>query len=392
MRKEFFRKMLLQKEGPSGLRAVGNLSIPVEGTIHVVMERKGQKCEEKVYMVPGAREPHLSRSAIERLGIIRWIRTVTERPENSYQEVLQGLGCLSHPYTLRLKAEARPYAVTTPRKVAIPLREAVRRTLKTMKKEKVISPVDEPTEWCAGMVVPKSNGDIQICVNYTNLNKNVLREKHMLPAVDETLGLLTGAKIFAKLDACSSYYQILLDKKSRKLTTFITPFGRFWFNRLPMGLSSAGEHFQKQMNTILQGIEGECNLMDDILVYAETLEEHNKRMDIVLKRLRGNGVTLNKDKCVFKITSVRFLGHIISAEKEIQPDLDKIKTVEELERPKSVMKLHRFLGMVHYHLKFISHLVKVTQPLRVLLKKNHEFTWTANKLSEKLKKCRRRQR
>lgn len=84
MRKEFFRKMLLQKEEPSGLRAVGNLSIPVEGTIHVVMERKGQKCEEKVYMVPGAREPLLSRSAIERLGIIRWIRTVTERTENSY--------------------------------------------------------------------------------------------------------------------------------------------------------------------------------------------------------------------------------------------------------------------------------------------------------------------
>lgn len=110
----------------------------------------------------------------------------------------------------------------------------------------------------------------------------------MVPAVDESLGRLAGAKIFSKLDACSGYYQIGLDKKSRKLTTFITPFGRFCFNRLSMGLSSSGEHFQKQMSIILEGTEGVCNLMDDILIFGATEAEHDERLEIVLRRLRDN--------------------------------------------------------------------------------------------------------
>lgn len=81
------------------------------------------------------------------------------------------------------------------------------------------------------VVVPKPKGDVRICVDYIQLNKSVQREKHMLPTVDETLGLLAGAKVFSKLDAYWDYYQIKLDEKSKNLT-FINPFGQFCFNRL----------------------------------------------------------------------------------------------------------------------------------------------------------------
>lgn len=94
----------------------------------------------------------------------------------------------------------------------------------------VIFRVDQPTLWCAGIVVaPKKNGDIRICVDLKALNESVLREVYPIPKVDETLAQLTGATVFSKLDANSGFWQIPLANSSRLLTTFITPFGRYCF-------------------------------------------------------------------------------------------------------------------------------------------------------------------
>ncbi len=139
----------------------------------------------------------------------------------------------------------------------------------------VITKVDEPTSWCAGMVVvPKKNGTIRICVDLKPLNKNVLMEVHPLPKVDETLAQMTGAKVFSKLDANSGFWQIPLARESRLLTTFITPFGRYCFNKLPFGICSAPEHFQKRISRILEGLDGVLCLMDDVLVFGSNKEEH----------------------------------------------------------------------------------------------------------------------
>ena len=90
----------------------------------------------------------------------------------------------------------------------------------------MISKVDTPTPWCAGMVVvPKKDKTVKICVDLKPLNANVLKETHPLPKVDDTLAQLAGAKIFSKLDANSGFWQIPLAKNSRHLTTFLTPFG-----------------------------------------------------------------------------------------------------------------------------------------------------------------------
>ena len=139
----------------------------------------------------------------------------------------------------------------------------------------VISKVKELTEWCAGMVVvPKANGKVRICVDLTKLNESVCRERHILPSVEQTLAQIGGAKVFSKLDANSGFWQVELAKESAILTTFITPFGRFCFNRLPFSITSALEHFQRKMGEILSGLEGiVCLLDDDVLVYGETPQE-----------------------------------------------------------------------------------------------------------------------
>ena len=100
----------------------------------------------------------------------------------------------------------------------------------------VIEKIEEPTKWCARLVVvPKQSGKVRICVDLTKLNENVCRERHPLPAVEQVLARLSGVTVFSILDANSGFWQILLSAESASLTTFISPFGRFCFCRLPFG-------------------------------------------------------------------------------------------------------------------------------------------------------------
>ena len=124
-----------------------------------------------------------------------------------------------------------------------------------------------------------------IYVDLKPLNESVKREVHPIPRVDETLAQLAGAAVFSKLDVNNSYWQIPLAKESHQLTTFITPFGRYCFNKLPFGISCAPELFQRRMNNILSGLEGVvvvC-LMDDILIFGKDEAEHDARLQQVLK-------------------------------------------------------------------------------------------------------------
>ena len=96
--------------------------------------------------------------------------------------------------------------------------------------------------------------------------------------VDETLAQVTGANVFSKLDVNSGFWQIPQAKESCPLTTFITPFGRYCFNKLPFRISSAPELFQHRMNMIRGGLEGVLCHMDDMLVYGANQAEHDARL------------------------------------------------------------------------------------------------------------------
>ena len=157
----------------------------------------------------------------------------------------------------------------------------------------MISKVDQPTDWCAPIVaVPKSNGDVRVCVDLTKLNDQIKRERLMLPSVDDVVSQLSGAKVFSKLDANSGFYQIELTPQSALLTTFITPFGRFCYNRLPFGITSAPEYFQKRMQSVLAGVEGTVNMIDDTLVYGRNQTEHDERLEKVLQKKQESPLML----------------------------------------------------------------------------------------------------
>ena len=119
----------------------------------------------------------------------------------------------------------------------------------------------------------------------------------MLPNLDDVLPKLAGAKYFSKLDASIGFYQVPLHEDKWKLTTFITPLGRFCFKKVPFGITSAPEIFQHEMSTLLHGLKGTEVIMDDILIYGKTREEHNTR----LKFQRGGQNVIQNDLRIEKV-------------------------------------------------------------------------------------------
>lgn len=113
--------------------------------------------------------------------------------------------------------------------------------------------------------------------------------------------------------------KIPLSKDSTLLTTFITPLGHYHFNRLPFGITSAPEHFQRRMSVLLKDLEGVICLIDDILIYGKTQEEHDERLLAVLNRLEEAGLTLNREKCEFSRREVKFLGHPFPGQSVLRP-------------------------------------------------------------------------
>ena len=289
--------------------------LKVSGSFKGKVTHNGRSSLQTIYVIEGLKTNLLGLPAIMALHLVSRIHSLQTKDEITQQfpNVFKGLGNHGEEFEIKLRPDAKPFALPTPRNIALPLRPKVAKELARMEAMRVILRVDEPTPWRAGIVVvPKKSGDVRICVYLKPLNESVLREVHPLPKVDETLARLSGAKVFTKLDANSGFWQIPLSKQSRLLTTFITPIGRFCFNKLPFGISSAPEHFQKCMSAILSGVEGVVVQMDNILVFGKDQAEHDARLFKVLTRIRESGANLNPDKCEVSKSSVNFLGHIVN--------------------------------------------------------------------------------
>lgn len=138
---------------------------------------------------------------------------------------------------------------------------------------------------------------------WTKLNGSVKRESYILPTSDEITSKLSGATVFSSLDATSGFWQIPLHTDSCKLTTFITPFGRYCFMRLPFGINRAPEIFQRKLLETLEGLDG---VEVFILVYEATIKEHYAQLDKGLCRVESAGLKLNKEKCSLRQSQLHF--------------------------------------------------------------------------------------
>ncbi|UYV78507.1 hypothetical protein LAZ67_16001812 [Cordylochernes scorpioides] len=348
-----FKKIMGQQrlvKSDINLRAAEFSELQTVGMFISTLRNGNYEIKEKIYVIRRLSEPLLSRRACELLNLARRIEVVATRinPIKEFPEVFEGLGQIGNPYEIKLKPGAKPYAVHTPRRVPIPLMEKLRTILEEFEKAGIIAQVNVATEWCAPTVIAgKPNGDIRLCVDLSRLNEHVQREVHPMPVVEHMLGQLGEARFFSKLDANSGFHQIPLSPDCQHLTTFITPFGRYKYCRMPFGISLASEYFQRVMSIILQGMDGVMCYLDDILIFASDSKTHDRILRLVLRKLKEAKVTLNKAKCVFGVPRINFLGHILD-EDGIRPDPAKIEAVAKMPAPTDVHGVRRFLGMVNH--------------------------------------------
>lgn len=258
----------------------------------------------------------------------------------------------------------------------IQIKDKLKECLYNLEKQKIIEKIDESTDWVNALViVRKPNGSLRICLDPKDLNLAIKREYYQMPTIEEIAMKLTGAKYFSTLDTRNGYYQIKLDEESSKLCTFATPFGRFKFLRLPFGITSASEVFQKRFKEIFN-IEGVELYVDDLIVYGKTKAEHDERLKKVIKIAKENNVRFNLEKCDFGKQKIKYVGHVIS-DKGISVNNDKIKAILEFEKPKNKNDVQRLLGMLTYVGKFVENLSDKTLLIRNVLKKDVNFEWTA---------------
>ena len=161
-----------------------------------------------------------------------------------------------------------------------------------MEEAGIIERVTGPTEWCATMVpVQKSNGKLRICVDLRKLNSAVNRARFVLPTLEDVAPKLVGTQYFSQLDAASGSWQIPLHPDSANLTTFITPVGRFCFKRLSFRITSTSEISQCLMTDMLRNEEGCEAIIDDVIVFGRSAEEHDEN----LSRTSHQGVRTERE-------------------------------------------------------------------------------------------------
>ena len=300
----------------------------------------------------------------------------TEQPDilNNYPDLFEGLGCLPVEHHIELNERVQP-VIHPPRRVPEPIRSRVTKELHRMEAEGVIEKVDQPTDWVNSMVTVIKPHKTRICLDPRNLNEAIKREHFPLPTIEEVTARMPNAKVFSVLDAKSGFWQIPLDESSSLFCTFNTPHGRYKFKRLPFGIKSAPEVFQKHMKQLLEGLDGVDVIMDDIPVWGEDILQHDERLTELLHRLRAIGLKLNKDKCKIGLTEIPYIGHLLS-EQGVKPDPSKVDAILNMPCPTDKQDLQRFMGMIAYLSKFIPNMAEESAPLRRLLEKNVQWHWS----------------
>lgn len=352
---------------------------------------KGNECHLEFQVVERDSPAILGRDACSRLGLVKRVYKL-ERNDNTdilseYQDLFTGLGCVPGKHHIEVDPNVAP-VIHAPRRVPVALKDKIKTELKRMEDKGVIVKQTEPTDWVNSMVtvVKPNKQKIRICIDPQDLNKAIRREHYPLRTIEEVVAEMPNARIFSVVDANHGFWQVQLDEESSKLCTFNTPFGRYRFLRLPFGVSSAPEVFQKCIAQRLEGLEGVVNVVDDILVWGEDEEQHDRRLRQLLDRIRSINLKLNKEKCKFRTTEVTYVGHVLTAD-GLKPDQEKVRAVQNMPEPEDKAGLMRFLGMLQYLAKFVPNLSEESAPLRTLLDSKVAWHWESEqqKSFEKLK-------
>nr|XP_055041695.1 uncharacterized protein K02A2.6-like [Misgurnus anguillicaudatus] len=262
------------------------------------------------------------------------------------------------------------------RRLPLSVREEVSKEINRLLRDGIIEKIDA-SPWVSSIVVTKKkSGEIRVCVDLREPNRAVITDCYPLPHMEDLFTELRGATVFSQIDLQSAYHQLPLHEESQNLTAFITHDGLFRFTKVPFGLASAPSAFQKMMKTVLEGLPGVQNYLDDLIVYGRDKATHDINLQAVLARLTNIGLKLNMEKSKFGQSRIRYLGHDISKD-GLHPNPDSVDAIANAPAPTDLPSLRSFLGLTSWFSKFIPNYAMVVEPLREILRSSQNgFTWT----------------
>jgi hypothetical protein len=238
------------------------------------------------------------------------------------------------------------------------------------------------------LFVKKKDGSLRLCTDFRLLNESTIKDKFPLPRIEEILDMVGNAKVFSKLDLLSGYFQVRIEEKDVPKTAFSTTTGHFEWVVMPFGLSNAPATFQRFMNQILQPVLGKFAMvyLDDIVIYSNSVKEHNEHIRTVLEILRKNRLIAKKSKCSFFFKQISFLGFVIGNGK-VLTDPEKVKKVKDWPTPTSIKDCQSFLGLTGFYRRFIKGYSKITAPMMDYITKKDVWGKTQQLAFEELKKA-----
>jgi hypothetical protein len=240
--------------------------------------------------------------------------------------------------------------------------------------------------------IRKAHGQgLRLCVDYHGLNKVTIANRYPLLIMSELQDRVRGAKIFTKIDLKNGYNLIWIKPRDEWKTAFKTWYRLYEYTIMPFGLSNAPATFQNMMNHIFRDLLdlGLIVYLDDILIYAEAEEEHDRIVTEVLKRLAENGLAISQDKYFWSTTRVDFLVYVISKD-GIEMAQDKVQCIWDWERPRRLRDVQSFIGFANLYRRFIEGFSKIAKPLSNSTKGSpKDWIWmdAMTKSFEKLKHC-----
>ena len=225
--------------------------------------------------------------------------------------------------------------------------------------------------------------ELRFTIDYRNVNETLDPMGWPLPNITAMLQRLGAKKpkYFAVLDLTKGYYQAPLSVNSRKFTAFVTPNGTYEWTRVPMGLKNAAAYFQRaiQFEVLRELVGTACEIyIDDIIIFGSTEEEYLRNLAKVLDRLKEHALLVHPGKCRFNLTSVEYVGHVISGE-GLHFSREKLQKVADFPKPRTQKELKGFLGLANYFRDHVEHFSMQTTVLEELAR-NYEprkpVAWT----------------
>ena len=307
-----------------------------------------------------------------------------EKIIEGYTSVFEGIGrAKMKPIHIFLKEGVVPVQQKQ-RPVAFHYKDRLKEHINELSKAGVIEgPLEskDATGWvCNPVITHKKWSDTKIRMNLELRSmKNVVRTTHFpMPTFTELRHNFAGSDRFTSLDMNHAYHQFGLDEESKQLFTFYSPWGLYRYNTLVMGAHTASSECQEAVRLMLVGLEGVQQIQDDVVVHGKG-EQHDIRLEAVLKRFQEYNITLRRQKCTFGQTEVLWFGHKYSKQ-GMSPDPSKTKMIKDWPAPTCKSEVKSFLQTVQFCAVFMKPgpgrtYADVTSPLRKLTAKQVRFKW-----------------